>query len=133
MMPLEVKKPQAYLFRIALNIAADRREGDAACSPGRRWRSCCRWPTKASDPDAHRRRSRRDPSPAGGALRTAGAASADSHASRLEETPHAEISRRFGISTRTVEKELKAALWFARSAWKEKPSRGSVPGPEKPS
>ncbi len=31
---LEVKKPQAYLFRIALNIAADRREGDARLLTG---------------------------------------------------------------------------------------------------
>ncbi|VFT33503.1 sigma-70 factor, ECF subfamily protein [Pseudomonas aeruginosa] len=76
---LEVKKPQAYLFRIALNIAADRREGDARLLTGEEVAELLQVADEGLGPGAHRRRSRRDPSPAGGALRTAGAASADSH------------------------------------------------------
>ncbi|HBO0460127.1 TPA: RNA polymerase sigma factor VreI, partial [Pseudomonas aeruginosa] len=54
-------------------------------------------------------------------------------ASRLEETPHAEISRRFGISTRTVEKELKAALWFCAERLERKVIQRFGPGAGKPS
>jgi RNA polymerase sigma factor (sigma-70 family) len=106
-----VRSPKAYVFRAALNVAADHRRS----AEGRR----------LNDLEIE-------------ALREIAAAAIDPHkamearlevttleraldeltprrrailiAARLEEVPHAEIATRFGISTRMVEKELKTAL-----------------------
>ncbi len=51
-------------------------------------------------------------------------------AARLEEAPHLEISQRFGISTRMVEKEIKAALGHCAQRLEEKSFSGSVPARE---
>ncbi len=105
-----LQSPKAYLLRVALNVAADRRKADSrrltpseiellrngadhAASPaeiveGRfEIEALCR----ALDELPERQR-------------------AILLASRIDETPHLEIAERFGISTRMVEKELKRAL-----------------------
>ncbi|MBH9308703.1 RNA polymerase sigma factor VreI [Pseudomonas aeruginosa] len=130
---LEVKKPQAYLFRIALNIAADRREGDARLLTGEEVAELLQVADEGLDPERI----------VGGHAEIRRLLEALCElparrrqiliASRLEETPHAEISRRFGISTRTVEKELKAALWFCAERLERKVIQRFGPGAGKPS
>jgi len=51
-------------------------------------------------------------------------------AARLEEAPHLEISQRFGISTRMVEKEIKAALGHCAKRLERKVIQRFGPGPE---
>src|SRR5262249_40250864 len=106
-----VQSPKAYLFRTALNVAADhhrKAEGrrlntievdtlrgiaDAAIDPGRAMDARLEVTTmeRALQELTPRRR-------------------AILSAARIEEVPHAKIAARFGISTRMVEKELRAAL-----------------------
>jgi RNA polymerase sigma-70 factor (ECF subfamily) len=54
-------------------------------------------------------------------------------AARLEEAPHLEISQRFGISTRMVEKEIKAALGHCAKRLERKVIQRFGPGAGKPS
>ncbi|MNY55258.1 RNA polymerase sigma factor [compost metagenome] len=54
-------------------------------------------------------------------------------AARLEEAPHLEISQRFGISTRMVEKEIKAALGHCAGRLERKVIQRFGPGAGKPS
>ena len=54
-------------------------------------------------------------------------------AARLEEAPHLEISQRFGISTRMVEKEIKAALGFCAAKLERKVFQRFGRGAGKPS
>jgi len=106
-----VQSPNAYLFRTALNVAADhhrsaegrrlntvevetlRSIADAAIDPARAMEARLQVTTleRALEELTPRRR-------------------AILIAARLEEVPHAEIAARFGISTRMVEKELRVAL-----------------------
>ena len=106
-----VQSPNAYVFRTALNIAADHRRlaesrrlgpgeiealrgiADHALDPERAVEARLEVVSleKALEELTPRRR-------------------AILIAARLEEVPHAEIAARFGISTRMVEKELKQAL-----------------------
>jgi RNA polymerase sigma-70 factor (ECF subfamily) len=106
-----VQSPKAYLFRSALNVAADhhrKAEGrrldtletetlrgiaDAAIDPVKAMEARLEVTTleRALEELTPRRR-------------------AILIAARLEEVPHVEIAARFGISTRMVEKELRAAL-----------------------
>jgi hypothetical protein len=51
-------------------------------------------------------------------------------AARLEESPHLEIAERFGISTRMVEKELKAALTHCANRLQRKVIQRFGPGAE---
>jgi RNA polymerase sigma-70 factor (ECF subfamily) len=106
-----VQSPNAYLFRTALNVAADhhrKAEGrrlstleidtlrgvaDAAIDPARAMEARLEVTTleRALEELTPRRR-------------------AILIAARLEDVPHVEIAARFGISTRMVEKDLRAAL-----------------------
>lgn len=106
-----IHSPNAYLLRTALNVAADhhrKAEGrrlntleidalrgvaDAAIDPSRAIEARLEVTTleRALEELTPRRR-------------------AILIAARLEDVPHAEIAARFGISTRMVEKDLRAAL-----------------------
>ena len=106
-----VQSPNAYLLRTALNVAADhhrKAEGrrmntleierlrgiaDAAIDPARAMEARLEVTTleRALEELTPRRR-------------------AILISARLEDLPHVEIAARFGISTRMVEKELRAAL-----------------------
>jgi RNA polymerase sigma factor (sigma-70 family) len=130
---LNVDRPDAYLYRIALNIAADRRAADARLLTSSEVEELLQIPDESLDParivdgqnevqallkalyelPARRRRI--------------------FIAARLEEAPHLEISQRFGISTRMVEKELKAALGHCAARLERKVIQRFGPGAGKPS
>ena len=110
-----IRSHEAYLYRAALNVAADSREADR------------RWVAKASIEELRRRDDHElDPEEIIQARQEWKAllAALDELpsrrravflAARLDELPHREIAKRFGISTDTVERELKQALeFFAR-------------------
>lgn len=105
-----VRNPRAYLYRVALNVATDRKRGDQ------------RWLAKADIAAiCHRAEEELDPERIAEA-RFELQALADALeqlsprrraifiASRLDELPHRLIAEREGVSVRFVERELKAAL-----------------------
>jgi RNA polymerase sigma factor (sigma-70 family) len=105
-----IKFPVAYLFRIALNIAEDRRKSDSrllsACEVEDLYEFADELAGPARTVEA---RTELD------ALECALAElprrrRAIIIASRVDEIPHRDIALRFGVSTRTVEKELRAGL-----------------------
>lgn len=104
--------PGAYLYRALLNVAADSRDAER------------RWVDKATI-EAARRGDDRELDPEDilharqqwkvllAALDELPARRRDVFlAARLEELPHREIAKRFGISTDTVDRELKQAFEF---------------------
>ncbi|KHK66371.1 MULTISPECIES: sigma-70 family RNA polymerase sigma factor [Pseudomonas] len=129
----DIAQPNAYLYRMALNIAADRRQSDARLLTGSEIEELLQVSDEAQDParvvggqkelqvllkalyelPARRRRI--------------------FIAARLEEAPHLEISQRFGISTRMVEKEIKAALGHCALRLERKVIQRFGPGAGKPS
>jgi RNA polymerase sigma factor (sigma-70 family) len=129
----DIAQPNAYLYRMALNIAADRRQSDARLLTGSEIEELLQVSDEAQDParvvggqkelqvllkalyelPARRRRI--------------------FIAARLEEAPHLEISQRFGISTRMVEKEIKAALGHCALRLDRKVIQRFGPGAGKPS
>jgi RNA polymerase sigma-70 factor (ECF subfamily) len=106
-----VRSPNAYLFRTALNVAADhhrqaesRRLNHLEIETLRGIADGALDPTKAVEARlevAALEKALDELTPRRRAILIA---------ARLEEVPHAEIAARFGISTRMVEKELKQAL-----------------------
>jgi RNA polymerase sigma-70 factor (ECF subfamily) len=106
-----VHSPKAYVFRAALNVAADHRRS----SKGKRLNGAevevlrglantaldAEKAIEARLEVATLERALDELTPRRRAILIA---------ARLEEVPHAEIAARFGISTRMVEKELRAAL-----------------------
>lgn len=107
---VEVKYPSAYLFRIALNIAEDQRRGQARTLSVPEVEALYDMADEMAD--THR-------IALGRAELQALEAALDELprrrraiviAARIEEVPHREIAERFGISLRTVEKELRAGL-----------------------
>ncbi|MFK3776347.1 MULTISPECIES: RNA polymerase sigma factor [Pseudomonas] len=128
----EVHKPGAYLYRMALNVAADRREADARLLTGAEIESLLQ---VAEDQDPARIvGGQREIQNLLGALYELPARRRRIFiAARLEEASHQEISQRFGISTRTVEKELKAALGHCAMRLERKVFQRFGPGAGKPS
>ncbi|VFT16319.1 sigma-70 factor, ECF subfamily protein [Pseudomonas aeruginosa] len=127
---LEVKKPQAYLFRIALNIAADRREGDARLLTGEEVAELLQVADEGLDPERI----------VGGhaEIRRLLEALCELPA-RRRQILIARAWKRRRMRKSPVASAFPPAPWrrnsrppcgSARSAWKEKSSRGSVPGPE---
>ena len=105
-----VKYPSAYLFRIALNVAEDQRRGNARLLGSAEIDELYDLADELADPA--RTVEGRDQ------IDALEAALAELSwrcrsiviAARVEEMPHAEIARRFNVSPRTVEKELRAGL-----------------------
>jgi len=128
-----IVQPNAYLYRIALNIAADRRQADARLLTGSEVEELLQVGDEALDPARV----------VGGQKEVQSLLTALYElpprrrkifiAARLEEAPHLEISQRFGISTRMVEKELKAALGYCASRLERKSVQRFGPGAGKPS
>jgi len=108
--PEDLQRPDAYLYRMALNVAADRRAQDARLLTGAEVQVLLESVEEPRDPAAI----------VGGQVEILALVEALAElsprrrqilvASRMEDVPHQELARRFNISTRTVEKELKAAL-----------------------
>ncbi|WP_268798223.1 RNA polymerase sigma factor [Pseudomonas huanghezhanensis] len=129
----EVERPDAYLYRMALNVAADRRQADARLLTGEELEELLQPLDEYHDPSRI----------VGGQNEVSALIKALYElpsrrrqiflAARLEEVPHVEISRRFGVSTRTVEKELKAALGHCADRLERKSIQRFGPGAGKPS
>lgn len=127
-----VQSPNAYLFRTALNVAADhrrqaksRRLSHLEIATLRGIADGALDPTKAVEARlevAGLEKALEELTPRRRAILIA---------ARLEEVPHAEIAARFGISARMVEKELKRALLHCSLRLDKKLTRRFGPrGPE---
>ena len=125
-------KPNAYLYRMALNIAADRRQADARLLTGAEVEDLLQ---VAEDQDPARIvGGQQEIQCLLGALYELPARRRRIFiAARLEEASHLEIAQRFGISTRIVEKELKAALGYCATRLERKVFQRFGPGAGKPS
>ncbi|MTD92718.1 sigma-70 family RNA polymerase sigma factor [Hyphomicrobium sp. xq] len=108
--PGVLDRPDAYLFRVALNVAADRRDGDRRRLALSEIESLRHLDDDQIDP-ARIAESRAEIAELSRALDELPArCRAIFIASRLDELPHKLIAARHGISTRMVERELKRAL-----------------------
>ncbi|WAF83418.1 RNA polymerase sigma factor [Metapseudomonas otitidis] len=131
--PEDLQRPDAYLYRMALNVAADRRAQDARLLTGAEVQVLLESVEEPRDPAAI----------VGGQVEILALVEALAElsprrrqilvASRMEEVPHQELARRFNISTRTVEKELKAALAYCAGRLERKVVQRFGPGAGKQS
>ncbi|WP_434600743.1 sigma-70 family RNA polymerase sigma factor [Pseudomonas sp. R3-56] len=129
----EIVQPNAYLYRMALNIAADRRQSDARLLTGSEIEELLQICDEALDP-ARVVGGQKELQTLLKALYELPARRRRIFiAARLEEAPHLEISQRFGISTRMVEKEIKAALGHCALRLERKVIQRFGPGAGKPS
>ncbi|WP_033046090.1 MULTISPECIES: sigma-70 family RNA polymerase sigma factor [Pseudomonas] len=129
----DIAQPNAYLYRMALNIAADRRQADARLLTGDEVEELLHVSDEALDP-ARVVGGQRELQVLLKALYELPARRRRIFiAARLEEAPHLEISQRFGISTRMVEKEIKAALGHCALRLERKVIQRFGPGAGKPS
>ena len=106
----EVRYPSAYLFRIALNVAEDQRKSNARLLSVGEVEALYDMADEMADPA--RGAEARDQI---AALERALAElprrrKAIVLAARVDEMPHKDIATRYGVSVRTVEKELRAGL-----------------------
>jgi len=105
-----IRFPSAYLFRIALNVAEDQRKSNARLLSVPDVEALYEMADEMADPART--------AEARGELEALERALAELSrrrraivvAARIDEIPHREIARRFGLSERTVEKELRAGL-----------------------
>ncbi|MVV47949.1 RNA polymerase sigma factor [Pseudomonas sp. PB120] len=131
--PPNIAQPNAYLYRMALNIAADRRQSDARLLTGTEVEELLQVSDEALDP-ARVVGGQKEIQLLLHALYELPARRRKIFiAARLEEAPHLEISQRFGISTRMVEKEIKAALNHCAGRLERKVIQRFGPGAGKPS
>ncbi|QCY12574.1 sigma-70 family RNA polymerase sigma factor [Pseudomonas sp. MPC6] len=129
----DIAQPNAYLYRMALNIAADRRQSDARLLTGSEVEELLQVSDEALDP-ARVVGGQKEIQLLLSALYELPARRRKIFiAARLEEAPHLEISQRFGISTRMVEKEIKAALGHCAARLERKLIQRFGPGAGKPS
>lgn len=108
--PGALQRPDAYLFRIALNIAADRRDADRRRLALSEVEVLRHLDDDKLDPERIVQ-SREEVTELANALDELPArCGAIFMAARLDEVPHKVLAERFGISTRMVEREVKRAL-----------------------
>jgi RNA polymerase sigma-70 factor (ECF subfamily) len=108
--PGPVQRPEAYLLRVALNVAADRRDADRRRLAFSEIESLRHLDDDELDPERIAQ-SRSDITALSRALdELPPRCRAIFIAARLDEIPHRVIAARYGISTRMVERELKRAL-----------------------
>ncbi|MFJ4142601.1 sigma-70 family RNA polymerase sigma factor [Pseudomonas sp. NPDC089734] len=131
--PENLTRPNAYLYRMALNIAADRRESDARLLTGSEIEDMLQITDEALDPARMVGGQKEIQSLLSALYELPARRRRIFIAARLEEAPHLEISQRFGISTRMVEKELKAALNHCATRLERKVIQRFGPGAGKPS
>ncbi|CAI8835055.1 RNA polymerase sigma factor [Pseudomonas chlororaphis] len=131
--PPNLAQPNAYLYRMALNIAADRRQADARLLTGSEVEELLQISDEALDPSRVVGGQKEIQSLLKALYELPARRRKIFIAARLEEAPHLEISQRFGISTRMVEKEIKAALGHCASRLERKVIQRFGPGAGKPS
>ena len=131
--PPNLLKPNAYLYRMALNIAADRRQADARLLTGSEIEELLQSADETQDPSRVVGGQREIQSLVKALYELPARRRKILIAARLEEAPHLEISQRFGISTRMVEKEIKAALGHCAQRLERKVIQRFGPGAGKPS
>lgn len=108
----EVRNPGAYFYRMAMNVAYDQRQKTARLLYTNEVEDLLRDPDSNLDP-AQKASELSELEMLREALYLLTPRRREILvASRMEALPHKEIARRFGISVRMVEKELKAALEF---------------------
>ncbi len=104
------RNPAGYLFRMALNVAADQRKAGSRFLTGGEIDGLLHMADESLDP-ARIFQSRQEMSSLEAALlELTPRQRAILIAARVEETPQADIAREFGISVRMVGKDLKKAL-----------------------
>jgi len=128
-----VERPDAYLFRMALNVAADRHETESRRLSATEIETARHMMDDVLDPERI----------AAARAELATLASALDELTprrrtilllaRLQDMNHEDIARRFGISTRMVEKELLQALRHCAQRLDRKLIRRFGPGAGKPS
>lgn len=112
--PISLRNPMGYLFRMALNIAIDSRKADNRLLTGIEIDTLRAQDQDLLDP-ARIVEAREDIDILGRALLELPARQRDIFLSaRLEEVPHRVLAKRFGVSERTVERELKSATEYCR-------------------
>jgi RNA polymerase sigma-70 factor (ECF subfamily) len=108
----EVRSPRAYLFRTALNMAANRRVADSRRLTVSETDALLELADEAPDP-ARVVEARSDLAALQRALMELPARRrAIVFAACMDEVPHSEIAARFGVTVRTVQIELKQALTY---------------------
>lgn len=112
--PVSLRNPMGYLFRMALNIAVDSRKADNRLLTGIEIDALRAQDQDLLDP-ARIVEARADIEILGRALLDLPERQREIFLSaRLEEVPHRVLAKRFGISERTVERELKSATEYCR-------------------
>jgi RNA polymerase sigma-70 factor (ECF subfamily) len=129
--PGALDKPVAYLFRVALNIAADRRKADVRRLALSEIEILRHLDDGELDPERITE-SRSEIAELAKALdELPPRARAIFIAARLEGVPHRVIANRHGISVRMVEREMRRALWHcAERLGRISPRRFGSPPPE---
>lgn len=108
--PGQVQKPDAYLFRVALNVAADRRQSESRRLALSEIEALRHIDDDELDPERIVA-SRSEIEALGAALdELSPRCRAIFLAARLNELPHRVIAQRHGISTRMVEREIRRAV-----------------------
>lgn len=124
-----IRHARTYLFRIALNIAADRRRSESRRLARSEVEMLLQIEQDELDPEriASGRASMQQLAEALRELPPR--RQAIFIAARLENTPYSDIARRFGVSTRFIERELKQALDHCRERLEINPSQtfGAAP------
>lgn len=131
--PPNLQQPNAYLYRMALNIAADRRQADARLLTGSEIEDLLQPSDEALDPSRVVGGQKEIQSLVKALYALPPRQRKILLAARVEEAPHLEIAKRYGISTRMVEKEIKAALGFCAQRLERKVIQRFGPGAGKPS
>ncbi len=109
-LPSAIRFPSAYLFRIALNIAEDQRKSGARLLSLPDVEALYEMADELADP-ARTAEARGEVEALERALaELPRRRRAIVVAARIDEVPHRDIAIRFGVSERTIEKELRAGL-----------------------
>lgn len=128
-----VRNPEAYLFRTALNVAADRRDAEKRRLLFSEVEQLIQCEEDELDPDRFAEAS----SEIAALTRALNELSPRCRSifilARVEELPHRVIAQRWGISSRMVERELRLALEHCGSRLDRKVIRRFGPRPAEPS
>lgn len=128
-----VQNPLGYLFRMALNVAADQRKAQSRLLYYTEIEELMQSTDDALDPASAAVALREVEQLQRALYKLPSRRRAILLASRVEGVPHRDIAARFGVSTRTVEKELKVALLYCGDWLDREVMQRFGPGAGKPS